>query len=154
MTNLAMQFHQARKARLQRFAEAAIRLHMPRELPKPTPIATPSEAPRTRREYSPRIGEAPVVRPIIWRIKIAVANEFGITVSELISKVRIADLCLPRYVAMGLMLDLTQMSLPAIGRQMGGRDHTTVINGRNRLAAHLRSEAFRNRYEQIKAGLM
>ncbi len=152
MTDLAMHYHQARKARLQRFAEAAARLHEPKIAQTFRPAADLAPV-RLRREYSPRIGEAPVIRPIIWRIKIAVAEEFGITVSELLSKARVADLCLPRYVAMGLMLEMTQMSLPAIGRQMGGRDHATVINGRNRLAALLRGEAFRNRYEQIKSGL-
>jgi chromosomal replication initiation ATPase DnaA len=61
--------------------------------------------------------------------------------------------CIPRYVAIGLMLQLTPMSLPAIGRRLAGRDHTTIVNGRNRLAVLLEGEAFRNRFEQIKQGL-
>ena len=152
----------ARKARLARFAAAAHR-HANKNavkiddaqvvmLERDTPSVAPT-LPVTRRDYTPRNGSQ-FPMPIIWRIKKAVADEFGITVSQLISKNRIAELCTPRYVAMGLMLDMTQMSLPAIGRQLGGRDHTTIINGRGRLNVLLKSEAFRNRYEQLKASLI
>lgn len=151
MTELSNQID-ACKARRQRFAEAAARINPKPALPMRAVLQAPPMPPK-RREYTPRGGEAPITVPIISRIKRAVADEFEMDVEELLCKRRLIDNCIPRYVAIGLMLDVTKMSLPAIGRQLGGRDHTTIINGRNRISKLLESEAFRNRYEQIKAEL-
>lgn len=155
MTPTLLAQHQARQARLARFAAAAAKLNEPKVVePAPvTPSLTAVEQPDplpVRREYSTRTSAA-VSAPLGWRIKKAVAREFGLTIDELISPKRKSENCTPRYVAIGLMLDMTRMSLPAIGLQLGRRDHTTVINGRNRISELLRSEAFRNRYEQMKA---
>lgn len=61
------------------------------------------------------------------RIQQAVAEHFGLKVSELRSKKRQRDIVFPRQVAMFLCRELTDASLPEIGRHFGGRDHTTVL---------------------------
>lgn len=152
MTPTLLAQHQARQARLARFAAAAAKLNEPKVVEPPSPPVVPVEQTiPLRREYTTRNSSAAVSAPLGWRIKKAVAREFGLTIDELISPKRKSENCTPRYVAIGLMLDMTRMSLPAIGLQLGRRDHTTVINGRNRISELLRSEAFRNRYEQMKA---
>jgi chromosomal replication initiator protein len=64
----------------------------------------------------------------IAEIKAATCQQFGISAEELISPARTARLAWPRQVAMYLARELTQESLPAIGRAFGGRDHTTVLH--------------------------
>ncbi len=57
----------------------------------------------------------------------AVARHYGITLDELVGDRRTKRVVVPRQVAMYLSRELTDASLPAIGRAFGGRDHTTVI---------------------------
>jgi chromosomal replication initiator protein len=52
---------------------------------------------------------------------------FGLTYDELVSASRVARLAWPRQLAMYLSRELTDATLPAIGRAFGGRDHTTVV---------------------------
>jgi chromosomal replication initiator protein len=61
-------------------------------------------------------------------IKTAACEQFGISPEELVSAGRTARLTWPRQVAMYLARELTSESLPAIGREFGGRDHTTVLH--------------------------
>jgi hypothetical protein len=67
-------------------------------------------------------------------IKRAVAREFRIPKIDLESARRTANIVVPRHVAMGLARRLTRKSLPEIGRQFGGRDHTTVLHGARKSA--------------------
>jgi hypothetical protein len=62
----------------------------------------------------------------IARIKRAVCRYYKVTNTDLISARRTRDITLPRQVAMYLCRHLTVRSMPEIGRQFGGRDHTTV----------------------------
>lgn len=56
------------------------------------------------------------------------AEYFGLTIDELNSKSRTRTLVTARQIAMYLLRELTDMSLPKIGAELGGRDHTTVIH--------------------------
>ena len=56
-----------------------------------------------------------------------VAGYFDIKVSDLKSKNRSRQISVPRQIAMYLCREYTKLSLPDIGRQFGGKDHTTVI---------------------------
>ncbi|MGD0558545.1 MAG: chromosomal replication initiator protein DnaA [Streptosporangiaceae bacterium] len=56
------------------------------------------------------------------------AAYFGLTVEDLCSTSRSRVLVTARHIAMYLCRELTDLSLPKIGQQFGGRDHTTVIN--------------------------
>ncbi|WP_438996980.1 chromosomal replication initiator protein DnaA, partial [Candidatus Puniceispirillum sp.] len=57
-----------------------------------------------------------------------VAAHYGIRVSEMFSARRARNIARPRQVAMYLTKNLTSLSYPEIGRQFGGRDHTTVMH--------------------------
>jgi chromosomal replication initiator protein len=56
-----------------------------------------------------------------------VAGYYDIKVSDIKSKRRTRDISIPRQIAMFLCREHTKSSLPEIGRQFGGKDHTTVI---------------------------
>lgn len=56
------------------------------------------------------------------------AEYFNITLDDLCSKSRTRTLVTARQIAMYLCRELTDMSLPKIGHELGGRDHTTVIH--------------------------
>ena len=57
----------------------------------------------------------------------ATAEYYSFTVEDLMSKSRNRTLVTARQIAMYLLRELTEMSLPKIGQALGGRDHTTVI---------------------------
>jgi len=63
----------------------------------------------------------------IATIMAAVADNFEIKISDLKSKKRTRNISIPRQIAMYLCRTHTKLSLPEIGRQFGGKDHTTVI---------------------------
>ncbi|MER6986258.1 chromosomal replication initiator protein DnaA [Micrococcus luteus] len=58
----------------------------------------------------------------------ATGEYFNLTLEELTSKSRTRTLVTARQIAMYLLRELTEMSLPKIGQVLGGRDHTTVIH--------------------------
>ena len=68
------------------------------------------------------------------RIQQTVAAHFGLKMSELRSKRRQRAFVFPRQVAMYLCRELTDASLPEIGRHFGGRDHTTVLHSCAKIA--------------------
>jgi chromosomal replication initiator protein len=57
-----------------------------------------------------------------------VAAHYGVRLSEMFSARRSRDIARPRQIAMYLAKNLTSLSYPDIGRQFGGRDHTTVMH--------------------------
>lgn len=63
----------------------------------------------------------------IPNIQRTAADFFNIKVSDLKSKRRTRDISIPRQIAMYICREYTQASLPEIGKQFGGKDHTTVI---------------------------
>lgn len=58
----------------------------------------------------------------------AVCEYFNVRHEDLIGKRRDSDITVPRHIAMYLCRELTDMSLPGIGKAFGNRHHTTVIN--------------------------
>jgi chromosomal replication initiator protein len=56
-----------------------------------------------------------------------VADSFGITVDQILARDRSRQVALPRQIAMYLLREEAQISLPLIGEVLGGRDHTTVM---------------------------
>lgn len=77
----------------------------------------------------------------IAEIKTAACEHFGITLEELVSSSRTPRVARPRQVAMYLARKLTNESLPAIGRQFGGRDHTTVLHACRRTTARIAEDS-------------
>jgi chromosomal replication initiator protein len=78
------------------------------------------------RDLFPSSGELPKVT--IALIQEAVCERFSLTVQELVSPRRSQAVAYPRQVAMYLSRELTDASLPKIGKEFGGRDHTTVLH--------------------------
>jgi len=64
----------------------------------------------------------------IENIQKTVADYYKIRISDMHSKKRSRAVARPRQVAMALAKELTQLSLPEIGSNFGGRDHTTVLH--------------------------
>jgi len=73
----------------------------------------------------------------VEEIQQRVAEMFGISRAELVGSSRAAVPLRARQVAIFLTRDLTDLSLPQIGRLYGGRDHTTVLNSLRRVEAGL-----------------
>ncbi|PKM88289.1 MAG: chromosomal replication initiator protein DnaA [Firmicutes bacterium HGW-Firmicutes-12] len=67
-------------------------------------------------------------------IQSKVADHFGLRIEEFKSKRRTRDVAFPRQVAMYLCRELTDLSLPKIGDDFGGRDHTTVIHAHDKIS--------------------
>jgi chromosomal replication initiator protein len=76
----------------------------------------------------------------IPRIQEAVSERFGVTLDELVSPRRAQAVAYPRQVAMYLSRELTDSSLPKIGREFGGRDHTTVIHATSKITRLIRED--------------
>ena len=64
----------------------------------------------------------------IESVQKAVADKYGIKLSQLKEKSNRKEIVMPRQVAMYLVKEMTQASLPEIGRAFGGKHHTTVIH--------------------------
>ncbi len=83
-------------------------------------------------------GEAAEVS--IRRIQELVSERFQLTMDELCGDKRSQNIVYPRQVAMYLSRELTDSSLPKIGKEFGGRDHTTVIHATSKIARLIRED--------------
>jgi chromosomal replication initiator protein len=80
-------------------------------------------------------------RVTIQEIQKKVAEHWSIRVAEMSSARRSRNIARPRQVAMYLAKQLTQKSLPDIGRHFGDRDHTTVMHAVSRVTALIATDA-------------
>ena len=83
-------------------------------------------------------GEAAEVS--IKRIQDLVAERFELSLDELCGEKRSQNIVYPRQVAMYLSRELTDSSLPRIGKEFGGRDHTTVIHATSKISRLIRED--------------
>jgi chromosomal replication initiator protein len=83
-------------------------------------------------------GEAAEVS--IRHIQETVSERFNISLTELTGERRSQNIVYPRQVAMYLSRELTDSSLPKIGKEFGGRDHTTVIHATSKIARLIRED--------------
>ena len=90
------------------------------------------------RDLFPPSGEIPEVT--IPRIQEAVCERFSLTVQELVSPRRSQAVAYPRQVAMYLSRELTDASLPKIGTEFGGRDHTTVMHANAKITRMIKED--------------
>jgi len=80
-----------------------------------------------------------------------VAEHFNITVDQMASKNRSSSVVRPRQIAMYLCNTMTDSSLQAIGLLLGGRDHSTIIHGANKIEDEIvKDENTKNLVETIK----
>lgn len=69
-----------------------------------------------------------------------VAEHFDIRMSDMRAKKRTQAIAYPRQVAMYLVRDLTEHSLPEIGEYFGGRDHTTILHAYNKIKDQIKKD--------------
>jgi len=69
-----------------------------------------------------------------------VAQHFGLKLDDFKSKKRTRTVAYPRQIAMYLSRELTDSSLPQIGEAFGGRDHTTVIHGHEKISKAIKND--------------
>jgi chromosomal replication initiator protein len=70
-----------------------------------------------------------------------ICNFYSISKSDLLSSKRTQNISYPRQVAMYLCRELTDLSLPRIGREFNGRDHTTVLHAYNKISNLMSKES-------------
>lgn len=63
-----------------------------------------------------------------------IAETFGVPIERMLGRDRSKEVVLPRQIAMFLLREETSASLPQIGEALGGRDHTTVMHGCEKIA--------------------
>ena len=73
-------------------------------------------------------------------IKEKVSQYYNIKISDFNLKKRTREIAFPRQVAMYLSRELTDLSLPKIGEEFGGRDHTTVIHAYEKISENLKTD--------------
>lgn len=76
----------------------------------------------------------------ILDIQKVVANHYQINIEDFKSKKRTKTIAFPRQIAMYLSRELTDFSLPRIGDEFGGRDHTTVIHAHEKISKQIQAE--------------
>lgn len=84
----------------------------------------------------------------------AVADVFGLSAEDLLGRSRAREVSLPRQVAMYLLREEVNASLPQIGEALGGRDHTTVMYACEKVADMIeRDDRFRRQVLQVREHL-
>ena len=76
----------------------------------------------------------------IETIQASVAEHYGISVDEMKGKRRDKNIVFPRQVAMYLIREETESSLPVIGSAFGGRDHTTALHAIEKITELMRED--------------
>ncbi|AEB72292.1 chromosomal replication initiator protein DnaA [Lentilactobacillus buchneri] len=83
-----------------------------------------------------------------------VASYFHISINDLKGKKRMKSIVMPRQIAMYLSREMTSNSLPKIGKEFGGKDHTTVIHACDKIAEIIKLDAdLRKEIADIKSAL-
>jgi chromosomal replication initiator protein len=97
------------------------------------------------KDVFPERSTRPIAVPTIQR---EVCRYFGITQQELVGSKRSQSIVYPRQVAMYLSRELTDLSLPKIGDEFGGRDHTTVMHATAKIQKLMGEQ--RETYNQVQ----
>ncbi len=118
----------------------------PGSLPEPATAAEPTKAPwwtpQVTEIYQPSSEPEFPVPPMVGEIVRAVANYYRLSLVDMLSDRRTKEVVLPRQVAMYLCRTLSLKSLPGIGRSLGGRDHTTVLYGFQKIREKIKTDDF------------
>lgn len=83
-----------------------------------------------------------------------VANYFNITPDEILSSKRTQEISYARHITMYLMRECTELSLPKIGQELGGRKHPAIHHGINNIKESMKNdESTRKIIEELKKNL-
>jgi len=97
---------------------------------------------------------APSQSSPVEEIQARVSTAFGISRAELIGSTRAATPLRARQVAIYLTREMTDLSLPQIGRLYGGRDHSTVLNSIRRIEARFgEDQGLRDRVDELRGSI-
>jgi chromosomal replication initiator protein len=99
--------------------------------------ATPDLARRLLKRLRPGPSESPCT---VAAVVDATAQQFGLSAEELLARDRRPQVARARKVAMYLARELTDQSLPEIGRGFGGRDHSTVHSAVRSVGSEVRTD--------------
>ncbi len=102
---------------------------------KPLTIALCEEA---LRDLMTKAGKREITPEYIMQ---TVASYYAVSLEELVGHNRRREVVVPRQIAMYLTREMTQLSLPQIGHIFGGRDHTTVLHGCDKISASIREDS-------------
>lgn len=94
-----------------------------------------TEALRAIKSETPKMTIIPITT-----IQETVGKFYGVTVSDLIGTKRQQNIVLARQIAMYMTRVLTDFSLPKIGKEFGGRDHSTVLHSYNKIKTMLEED--------------
>lgn len=84
-------------------------------------------------------------------IQLAVGEYYNVRLEDFSAKKRTKSIAFPRQIAMYLARELTDFSLPKIGEEFGGRDHTTVIHAHEKIKNQLETdESLKNELKNIE----
>lgn len=85
------------------------------------------------------LGEDETVEITVEIIQKETANYYDVSIEEIMSSARSRQITLARQIAMYLCRELTDLSLPAVGKEFGGRDHTTVMHANKKITQLMKS---------------
>ncbi len=95
----------------------------------------------------PRVITIPAIMEVV-------GEKYQIKKDDFLAKKRTKSIAFPRQIAMYLSRELTDFSLPKIGEEFGGRDHTTVIHAHEKIAGMIESDSlFAREIDEIKQQL-
>ncbi len=123
---------------------AIIRIMAYRELSK-KPVVDLTMAEQVTRDLFPDQSLRPISIAVIQR---EACRYYGISHAELVGSKRSQSIVFPRQVAMYLSRELTDLSLPRIGEEFGGRDHTTVMHANDKIQKLMKAD--REVFNQIQ----
>lgn len=114
----------------------------PIENPAPPVAILKADAPSPESAQGPECGAPPVVKGLnaVTTLMRAAARHSGYTVHEIKSHRVRAPLVRMRHIVMYLSYRLTSLSFPMIANLMGGRDHSTVLHGVNKIERLIKSD--------------
>lgn len=113
-------------------------------------MKTPITLELARTALAGRIQEKAARRVTPELIIEVIARQYSLEPSDLTGKKRSQEIALPRQIAMYLCRRMTALSTNDIGRAFGGRDHTTVLHGCDKIASSMESDfSFKKRVEEL-----
>lgn len=121
-------------ANIRELEGALIRASAAASMKKPPEPITLAEAETYLKDLLSDTGGAEITPALVLS---TVAKYFDVSIEDMQSKSRTRTLTNARQVAMYLLRELTEMSLPRIGNDLGGRDHTTVMHAVRKVSAQM-----------------
>ena len=100
---------------------------------------------QTAQEVLKNLIDSQIRKISIESIQKAVAEQFGLRLAEIKAKNNSRVIVFPRQIAMYLAKHLTDASLPEIGRQFGGKHHTTVLHSVDKIEKQRKTDKDLNR---------